>query len=308
MATKTSWTCRHTCASSSTPTASADENFRVWGSAISTAFAAMGLVKATDGTLTQINWATAVLLGSQGFKAENFEIWKFNDALQATNPVVFKILYGQGATAAHPSISIQVGHTYDAVTGAITGSLTDAMVMSITCTLTNVERTSYASGDGGRISLMLTPGTLAGTAGGFYIERTKNDSGVATATGVNVVMIGGATGQRFQQYLPASGGPNPFTASTNHLCAAPSTGTGAYAGNIGLYPIFPNMGYSGNPDLGGLVYFAGASSDITTAATEIPVTMYGTTHTYLTLGYATYASGTQVNGNSNQNSIAMRYE
>ena len=72
------------------PSIYADAPFKSWGGGISTALSDCGFIKTSD--TGQINW-TSVVKPSTGSNA-GYEIWRFNDALQATTPIFFKITYG----------------------------------------------------------------------------------------------------------------------------------------------------------------------------------------------------------------------
>lgn len=75
-----------------------DANFRTWGSAVSSALQTCGLVQTSD--TGQINWTTvtrtaAAYTGGGGAEViQGYEIYKFNDSLQATFPVFIKVEYG----------------------------------------------------------------------------------------------------------------------------------------------------------------------------------------------------------------------
>jgi hypothetical protein len=70
-----------------------DSDFRSWGSGLSAQLAAIGLVKTSD--TGQIDWTTVLKPTSSG-QIRGFEIWRFNDALQATKPVFIRLDYGSG--------------------------------------------------------------------------------------------------------------------------------------------------------------------------------------------------------------------
>lgn len=113
---------------SAAPTNNTDANFRLWGSGMKTALAAVGLVQTAD--TGQIDWTTVVApVATQTVKG--YEIWRFNDSLQSTVPIYIKIEYGSGTGAAIPQIKYSVGSGTD---GA--GNLTNvhpASAGSFTC-------------------------------------------------------------------------------------------------------------------------------------------------------------------------------
>jgi hypothetical protein len=284
---------------STVPANDTDVHFRAWGLAIATALQAWGIT--TTGDTGQIDW-TAVTHPTTT-TAAGYEIRQFTDALQTSNPIIMKIEYGGMQSAANPCLRIQFAHTSDGA-GNLTGAHSALMLVATNAADATLGRTSYGSGDTGRFALGLWVYNAIGQSIGISVARTKDDTGADTADGLDIVTIGGAPGCKYQQYFPATGGPNPATAATNWICASPSTGFGTYAGNIGLYPLYPNQGYAGNPTMTGLAYF---TSDISSAGTTIAVTMYGVSHTFLTLGTGVYASIGN-NGNSALVSLAIRYD
>jgi hypothetical protein len=73
-----------------------DATFRAWGSGIAAQIAAMGLVQTSD--TGQINWVTVARPALNTIAG--YEIWRFNDALQATKPVFIRIDYGTSSPVA----------------------------------------------------------------------------------------------------------------------------------------------------------------------------------------------------------------
>lgn len=103
---------------------SSDANFRVWGSGISTALTAAGLVKETDsGT---INWAS-VLRPTAASRTQGYEVWRFADSLQATHPVFIRLDYGSAAPHTNnPGVYLQAGTAHDGAGNVIPGSFAGA--------------------------------------------------------------------------------------------------------------------------------------------------------------------------------------
>ncbi len=84
---------------------STDASFRTWGSMISALLASAGLTKMSDtGT---IDWATVV--GPAINTYAGFEVWRFNDAEQATTPVFIKLEYGRGGVTTRAALRVDVG-------------------------------------------------------------------------------------------------------------------------------------------------------------------------------------------------------
>lgn len=204
-----------------------DEAFRLWGSRISQALSACGLIKTAD--TGQINWTSVArpVDTSVGEKIIGYEMWRFDDALQATLPVFIKVEYGAGkwynATRVTqnynvPVIFVTIGTATDGA-GNLTGTLTSSRfrvgggsIYSTNTTSTAGEGTAgkptggaqpcYFSGDKSSIQFCLgaqdqaqpTWQTVAGytqhgtTPYFLGIERTRDALGAATGDGVYIVV------------------------------------------------------------------------------------------------------------------------
>jgi hypothetical protein len=280
-----------TCA----PTCQSDAYFRDWGKKLSDAMTAVGFIKADD--TGQIDWTTVSRPASANTMA-GYEIRRFSDALQSSNPVFVKIEYGCGSSTSYPYMKVVTCRETDGA-GNIVGEM--AAVQNLYVSNSSVTSyTGYISGASDRIQFCL----FANSAYSMFlsIERLKDSSGNPTADGVNILHFrSSGTPGNWQQYFPKKGLGFPLVAAGGICCAFPYVLTTAnYNGNIGLFPIQPVVGYSENPDLSGLIYFTG---DIATG-TEIDMTLLGSSHHYLALGSLI---GT-INANTNNKSIAMRYE
>jgi len=278
------------------PSNNSDALFRAWGKALSDAMAYVGLIKTNDSG--QIDWNTVATPAAVN-TLQGYEIWRFNDALQSSNPVYFRIDYGsQSGNKLYPRIDLQVGHGSNG-SGTLTGLLSASFTVAIAAYGATLCP-CFVSSDSGRINVaMFTTGVTNSTML-FYIERLKDDSGNPTASGVNIVTAAAA---RLQQLLPSNGSAYPASAMTGVQAAVPPSGNGSYGVNLGLFPILPNLGYAGNPDLGGIVHFSADTGSV--GGITITVNLYGQNHTYIT---ANTLAANNVGGNSTSNSIAIRYE
>lgn len=93
-------------------------DFRAWGSAMSAKLQAAGLYK--DPTITgQINWSTVNTPVAINTPA-GYEVYRFDDALQATAPVYIKIEYGHPGALSVPGIWLTVASSCLA-NGTMTG-------------------------------------------------------------------------------------------------------------------------------------------------------------------------------------------
>lgn len=172
--------------------------FRAWGSAISAALTAVGLVQTAD--TGQINWTTiASPVGSA--TSAGYEIWRFNDTLQATKPIFIKIEYGTGSTVSTPQMWVTVGTATD---GAGTLSSAPGTGTSISSRLTLGSTSNSVSGsptgncyvttpDSSVVAALLWAGVHASWGGMFFlVERTRDADG--TPNGDGYILIASKSG------------------------------------------------------------------------------------------------------------------
>ncbi len=289
-----------------------DAHFRAWGSALSVALTAVGLtnITSTITSATAINgiggptWANITKPGAVD-TYPGYEVFRFSDTHQATHPIFIKIEYGTCHAGVNvPGIRLTVGRAINTADGTFTGNI--SAVMATTTPAVAGSSTAYdcfISGDTDRMNVtMFVNSTSYGFA--FFVERTKDDTGATTNESVDIYMQSATqnTANCYHQHLPSSGSAYPSTPGSSPICDMPSDGRGTWGINIGLYPIKPNMGYAGNPTLGGCMYFTG---DIPSGGAMVVMTLYGVSHTFVTLGISNVGA---VNGNSTAHSIAVRYE
>lgn len=185
--------------------ADTDEHFREWGKAVSDGIRAVGLVQ-TDDT-GQIDWETVTTPTAAGNAGTSggYEIWRFDDALQATHPVFIKLEYGKGnatsASNASPVMWVTIGRGTD---GA--GNVSQVLAPRRRGSTSTVGNTAvmpgagelepiYVSSDGS--SLCIVPRIRSGNAqnsgthiDSFVIDRSRDASGNPTATGGVVIVEG----------------------------------------------------------------------------------------------------------------------
>lgn len=159
-----------------------DAIFRTWGKGLSDAIQAVGLVKTAD--TGQIDWLT-VLAPTTPDQICGYEIFRFNDALQATSPIFIKISYGSGAYGVSattcPYIKTAVGKGSDG-----SGNLTNILhIERNTYTSGNSNSTNYnsyvSSGDGSMLAFTLWPMSSMDTHGyRFVLERSRDAIGLPT--------------------------------------------------------------------------------------------------------------------------------
>lgn len=260
-------------------------NFKNWAKAISDFFATIGWTKTAD--TGQVNWATIGAVPSPG--ALVYEIWQPGDAL---TPFYLKIYYGVSTNYSNcPRIVIQIG-TGTSGAGALTGYITSSFdnnnfVITVTSTTTGWD--CRFSGDASRINIMLYRDETQTYQQMFFgVERSIDASGNYTSDYVTLLGCTGSTNANshyvFQQSLvfglgvgyAITPGTYPWIGLRNQ-----STSSGNFIGNIPIGPVFPDVGYFGNPMT---IVACGSPSDFTEAATYTIAAAnmpYGVAHTYI---------------------------
>jgi hypothetical protein len=179
----------------STPQHSSDANFRAWGSDVRTRLAAAGLVQTAD--TGQIDWTTAVR-GSNNTDA-GYEIWRFNDSLQGTFPIFFKLFYGTGAAADRPRLRLQVG-TGSNGSGTLTGRTSAAVTTTGSSgAFQNTPTQNYATHSEGMAALAFGQFNATSNMAFFVIQRSVDSDGDPTGDYYCVTSRNGST-----QPTPAS--------------------------------------------------------------------------------------------------------
>jgi hypothetical protein len=261
--------------------------FRAWGSALCAAIESVGVIKTED--TGQIDWAS-VATPSSASQMMGYEIRRFTDSIQATNPIFIKFEFGAGTSSnQRPCIRVSVGRGSDGA-GNLTGDMSSYFYLPTTSG-SSTPYSSYISSDGGRLNLALWVEGVQANA--FWIERFKDSNGDPTATGVNICSCfnhQSAAQSTAMQGLPAEGSAYPAL-PIKWQCALSAIG-GTYNTNIGFFPIHPNLGCAGNPDLGGLAFYA---VEVDSSGTFYTINLYGVNHTYVAVEYLSTSINAVVN-------------
>lgn len=209
-----------------------DATFRTWGSGVAAQIAAMGLVQTSD--TGQINWVTVTRPAIN--TSAGYEMWRFNDALQATKPVFVRLDYGIAAVADRPRIIARVGTATDGA-GTLTGQVGGAVTVLPTGSKTaGAVLSSLCAGSTSRLNLF-THVDPAGSATVFgmmiFVERTKTGAGVNTGDGI-VTWFASPNGLLYQA-IPFTG--TIPTQVSNNPAIAMSVAAGAVS-NVGASVAF----------------------------------------------------------------------
>ena len=277
-----------------TNTITTNAQFRTWGLIYAAKFASMGWVQSAEAG--QIDWAAVATPGVINTVA-GYEIWHFNDALQATVPIFLKIEYGAGAAVANGSLWITVG-TGSTGIGGLTGIVSTRQ--QVQCTATAGAISHYWSGDTNRGTIAVV-GAAAATSMHLGIERTVDNVGALTGEGILLVYRGtSAWGQQAWNYAT---GPYTATWELSLGCMGAAVAPFGVTGlQVAVYPVYHNKGVFCNPGYNCMMY----ENAVVGALATISFNVYGAAHTYVTLGSTCFGSGGR--GGFTTAALMMRYE
>jgi hypothetical protein len=256
---------------------SGDADFRTWVQGIHNALASFADLTQTADT-GQINPATVTRPGTINTTG-GYEIWRFNDALQATVPVFFRLEYGTGGALDRPGMWVTVGGSSNG-TGTIGGAGAKVQVAAAASKLAGNTGPFAASCEPGRIDLGVGLDAASANFGMIvHIERSRDATGAATADGW--VFAAGSAGGTVYTYSPLMG---VLAASSNAkllrgFAATYTPGWSAVGADVAVEGI---VGYFGKP-VYGLGLAAYANVDIP-ALTTFTATICGAARTFLACG------------------------
>lgn len=268
-------------------------------------------------------------LGNPGGSAQRWTLYPFEIWKSATTPTIFiKFEFnGNAADFAWPLIRITVA-TSDDTNGTMGGGAGNQVTTAISFPITNVSTVPegmtlpcYFSGDsGGRFAMMFWP-DLVGTASFWGVERSLDNTGAYYTTPSGAVTPYWTTvshtysGSIQMQSLINTTGSTwiKTTADTkittisyagNHASQFESvsldTGQGSANFSVPALPVYPLVGWVGNPLT---IALSGKLRDLP-ALGSFTTLMYGSTRTYL----ATRNTNFSTFGEGNNNDLAMRYD
>ena len=170
-----------------------DVAFRSWGSSISTALAAVGLVQTSD--TGQINWTT-VSKPSGATTTAGYEIWRFNDAAQSTTPIFLKLSYGTGSAGNTTTrLLVEIGSASNG-SGTLSG-LGSGTTYTLWTSSSAADTGSYAchmSSDGSGLAFVHAVTASSSSQQAMVIlDRFRDASGAANTDGFALMYRSTAT-------------------------------------------------------------------------------------------------------------------
>lgn len=248
-----------------------------------------------------------------------YQMWRFNDSLQATTPVYLKLTFGSynniyGYKVLGPLFWIGVGTGTDGAgtlyNGYVGGSTTKDFSASSnensSATITPTD--CYVAGDAGRLTMLLWRNASFPV---FYnIERTKDAAGNDTSAGVQTIWSWGI--YTAQSTITSYKGFDLMTPSGQHYvdtsnipCISFSNSATLQNQTISIFPLFSPYGGIQSPMLGCL---SGKVSDYG-ELDQFTYEMYtGKSVNYLVSTLTNSAKTQQQFGTGTNNALIVRYD
>jgi hypothetical protein len=272
--------------------------FQAWITEMTTELTAVGLTQTAD--TGQINPATVALPGAINTVA-GYQIWRFNDTLQATSPIFLKLEYGTGGSITSvPNIILSIGQGSNG-----SGTLTGTVTTRASCTGGNALNSAVANAPsfwvynptygvlacGWKFGINSSNVVSTVPMAGFIIERSCDTNGNATGDAAIVVTpsisstgsaIVGACAQIFSYLTSALTTPATPTAALNAWSTfwPMNPASSAVGSNNQVMPRFhltPNIQLSGTSGVC-------LASEFSMASTFAAALIGTTSKTYIALG------------------------
>jgi hypothetical protein len=278
-----------------------DASFRAWGlefkTKLATVLGAGSMVQTAD--TGQINWTTA-LRATVGVDA-GYEIYRFDDALQATAPVFIKITYGTHTTTTWPRIGITIGGATNGAGNITTTSPVGSLLMNEGMPGIGPQFAafpSYICVQPGYFGVLLAGGCFSvasGTAWTWWsVERPRDNTGAMVGEGVTLMTKGLINSIHY--YLRWAH-PRGAITSGGSACVVPGNVTYSQAGNtIQVFRHFVQPSVTVRNLIGTEI----------SLGTVFPMALVaGESHDYL----ATSTWGSQTSSSANTaHAVALRYD
>lgn len=212
-----------------------DDAFRAFGGALS---AQLGAMLTRVVTSSDIDWLT-VTRPANAACAANFEVYRFDDAAQATHPLFFKFEYGQDFSSVY--LRLTIAKACDAA-GVLSGIIFPATaIIQNGSAMSGIQNCYISNGSGSSLSLAFYPTSTSSVGGGLIIERAyaSNGSIDGTALWVAYKVASIASNNWSQRMIDYSTGTLNSVDTTGMFPTPVALTSGASLANGTVTPYFP---------------------------------------------------------------------
>ena len=240
-----------------------------------------------------------------------YEIFRFNDAYQATYPIYLKVQYGFGGENGRPTLSIQTGTGSDGA-GNITGSKLGPDTHMASAMGSDARVMEHAAGAGADGYFWICFGVADSSNGScqfwYHCERMRNPDGTPTK-GMYVGRLQQSSGSAVTMYFSVIPDQLAVQHVNNEFPVMYPATSGDYvsvAGEVPLFPIEPFYGRRQPPCLG----MVGVRDIDVGAGVVIQTTLLGATRYFrkITSPNGITSAGSMGKGGYNSKCWAGRWE
>jgi hypothetical protein len=258
-------------------TTATDADLRSWLVALKECFEAIGLVHVPS--TGEIDTTTIVRSTATGVDY-GWQMWRFDDSLQATRPIFLRVVYGNSTISSGTlRVNVRMGQAHDGV-GNLTGATTSTANNVINVPNVSDFRPLMGSGGDGYIAVCIGTGSAAVSVANFFsVERSRSASGAATGAFVCSVWFTATSTSSGSQVLTLGEDGSPALVTTS-AATLQTNQTMVWSDTVGFSAVYPMLGAPQNPTMGFIVVHTNDFVDDST----IVAPRYGVNRTYRHLG------------------------
>ena len=212
-----------------------DDAFRAFGGALS---AQLGAMLTRVVTSSDIDWLTVTRPANAAYAA-NFEVYRFDDAAQATHPLFFKFEYGQNSNSVY--LRLTIAKACDAA-GVLSGVILPAtVIIQNGASMSGIQNCYISNGSGSSLSLAFYPTSISSLGGGLIIERAYASNGSIDGSALWVAFKNNSTVSNNwnQRMIDYSTGTLNSVSTTGMFPTPVALTSGASLANGTVTPYFP---------------------------------------------------------------------
>lgn len=175
---------------------------------------------------------------ASGNTAAGFEVWRFNDTLQAVAPIFLKFEYGRGSNGGAFAIWLTVGHRVNDA-GGITGELSGRFTLFNYADSQVLNGAGYSCHTEGFAGVLRRPGVVNsayGSTGAWAVCRSCDANGYPTSDGIYVIGYGST--RPAAQSARISPAPGIVSGISNAVFEMPLGVSSSIGGDVPFYPVW----------------------------------------------------------------------
>jgi hypothetical protein len=263
-----------------------DADHRTFAQAIHDMLLAVGLTQTTDTGQATLSTLTRPTTNN----SSGYEVFRFNDAEQATLGCFLKVEYATGNAVTTPGLKLTVGTATNGA-GTVSNSLAQTATSNSWATVTDSVaqvRPAYASYAEGQLIIAFGLDPIGSRGAWYYIGRPRLYDGSRTTDGLLFMHAGRTSGHGV---IRAGGGGPALVSQVSDLPVLEILGgyDDQAGANVALYPT--SFAVNGNLRFGSIFGYRAAAI---ASDSQQSVNIFGSNRNYRTLGGTTVITDTSI--------------